>query len=70
MRRLVLLDPLIRKDMQDELLELHNTVGKTIVFITHDLDESPTYRRPHRINEGWEHRSIGTTRGNFNESFQ
>ncbi|WP_260838851.1 quaternary amine ABC transporter ATP-binding protein [Heyndrickxia oleronia] len=34
------LDPLIRKDMQDELLELHNTVGKTIVFITHDLDEA------------------------------
>ncbi|MGE8204686.1 quaternary amine ABC transporter ATP-binding protein [Heyndrickxia sp. NPDC080065] len=34
------LDPLIRKDMQDELLELHNSVGKTIVFITHDLDEA------------------------------
>jgi glycine betaine/proline transport system ATP-binding protein len=34
------LDPLIRKDMQDELLELHQSVGKTIVFITHDLDEA------------------------------
>ncbi|MCQ6279106.1 glycine betaine/L-proline ABC transporter ATP-binding protein [Bacillus sp. EB600] len=34
------LDPLIRKNMQDELLELHSTVGKTIVFITHDLDEA------------------------------
>lgn len=34
------LDPLIRKDMQDELLELHDSVGKTIVFITHDLDEA------------------------------
>jgi len=34
------LDPLIRKDMQDELLELHSNVGKTIVFITHDLDEA------------------------------
>lgn len=34
------LDPLIRKDMQDELLELHSTVGKTIIFITHDLDEA------------------------------
>ncbi|WP_018664429.1 quaternary amine ABC transporter ATP-binding protein [Heyndrickxia acidiproducens] len=34
------LDPLIRKNMQDELLDLHDTVGKTIVFITHDLDEA------------------------------
>ncbi|WP_307891986.1 glycine/proline betaine ABC transporter ATP-binding protein OpuAA [Bacillus swezeyi] len=34
------LDPLIRKDMQDELLDLHESVGKTIIFITHDLDEA------------------------------
>lgn len=34
------LDPLIRKDMQDELLELHGTMKKTIIFITHDLDEA------------------------------
>jgi glycine betaine/proline transport system ATP-binding protein len=34
------LDPLIRRDMQDELLELQDTVHKTIVFISHDLDEA------------------------------
>ncbi|GAA0327864.1 glycine betaine/L-proline ABC transporter ATP-binding protein [Bacillus carboniphilus] len=34
------LDPLIRKDMQDELLELQETMHKTIIFITHDLDEA------------------------------
>ncbi|QJD85741.1 glycine betaine/L-proline ABC transporter ATP-binding protein ProV [Cohnella herbarum] len=34
------LDPLIRKDMQDELLELQSTMKKTIIFITHDLDEA------------------------------
>jgi glycine betaine/L-proline transport ATP binding subunit len=34
------LDPLIRKDMQDELLELQAKMKKTIVFITHDLDEA------------------------------
>ncbi|WP_340004988.1 glycine betaine/L-proline ABC transporter ATP-binding protein [Paenibacillus sp. FSL K6-0276] len=34
------LDPLIRKDMQQELLELQSRVKKTIVFITHDLDEA------------------------------
>ncbi|KUP08301.1 glycine/betaine ABC transporter ATP-binding protein [Bacillus coahuilensis m2-6] len=34
------LDPLIRKDMQDELLELQEKMHKTIVFITHDLDEA------------------------------
>ncbi|WP_163536143.1 glycine betaine/L-proline ABC transporter ATP-binding protein [Gracilibacillus sp. YIM 98692] len=34
------LDPLIRKDMQDELLDLQEKMKKTIVFITHDLDEA------------------------------
>jgi len=34
------LDPLIRTNMQDELLELQSKVQKTIVFITHDLDEA------------------------------
>lgn len=34
------LDPLIRADMQDELLELQARMKKTIVFITHDLDEA------------------------------
>ncbi|WP_100401890.1 quaternary amine ABC transporter ATP-binding protein [Bacillus sp. FJAT-42315] len=34
------LDPLIRKDMQNELLQLHDSMGKTIIFITHDLDEA------------------------------
>lgn len=34
------LDPLIRKDMQDELLELQSSMQKTIIFITHDLDEA------------------------------
>ncbi|MBU8879353.1 glycine betaine/L-proline ABC transporter ATP-binding protein [Bacillus sp. FJAT-29790] len=34
------LDPLIRKDMQDELLELQSKMEKTIIFITHDLDEA------------------------------
>lgn len=34
------LDPLIRRDMQDELLSLQSQVNKTIVFVTHDLDEA------------------------------
>ncbi|HLS61606.1 MAG TPA: glycine betaine/L-proline ABC transporter ATP-binding protein [Virgibacillus sp.] len=34
------LDPLIRKGMQDELLDLQSTMKKTILFITHDLDEA------------------------------
>lgn len=34
------LDPLNRKDMQDQLLELQDTMKKTIIFITHDLDEA------------------------------
>ena len=34
------LDPLIRAEMQDQLLELQASLHKTIVFITHDLDEA------------------------------
>nr|WP_295871140.1 glycine betaine/L-proline ABC transporter ATP-binding protein [uncultured Chitinophaga sp.] len=34
------LDPLIRTQMQDELLDLQEKMHKTIVFITHDLDEA------------------------------
>lgn len=34
------LDPLIRREMQDELLDLQENVRKTIIFITHDLNEA------------------------------
>jgi len=34
------LDPLIRSDMQSVLLDLQQEIGKTVVFITHDLDEA------------------------------
>ncbi|MGH6719467.1 MAG: quaternary amine ABC transporter ATP-binding protein [Alphaproteobacteria bacterium] len=34
------LDPLIRREMQDELMRLQNVLRKTIVFITHDFDEA------------------------------
>lgn len=34
------LDPLIRHDMQDQLLALQQRLGKTVVFITHDIEEA------------------------------
>ena len=34
------LDPLIRREMQDELISLQSSIQKTIVFITHDLNEA------------------------------
>ena len=34
------LDPLIRNEMQEQLIELQETLQKTIIFITHDLDEA------------------------------
>ena len=34
------LDPLIRREMQDQLIELQHQLGKTILFITHDLNEA------------------------------
>jgi glycine betaine/proline transport system ATP-binding protein len=34
------LDPLIREHLQDELIELQQKLKKTIVFVSHDLDEA------------------------------
>lgn len=34
------LDPLVRKDMQFELLSIQRKLGKTVIFITHDIDEA------------------------------
>ena len=34
------LDPLVRRDMQFELLSIQEKLGKTVVFITHDIDEA------------------------------
>ncbi|MEJ5867512.1 betaine/proline/choline family ABC transporter ATP-binding protein [Pseudokineococcus sp. 5B2Z-1] len=34
------LDPLIRREMQDQLVELQRSLGRTVVFITHDLNEA------------------------------
>src|SRR5690606_34833803 len=34
------LDPLIRREMQEQLLELQRELNKTVVFITHDLNEA------------------------------
>ena len=34
------LDPLIRTKLQDELLQLQRTLKKTIIFVSHDLDEA------------------------------
>jgi glycine betaine/proline transport system ATP-binding protein len=34
------LDPLIKREMQDQLIDLQNKLGKTILFITHDLNEA------------------------------
>ena len=34
------LDPLIRSEMQDVVLELKNKMQKTVIFVTHDLEEA------------------------------
>jgi osmoprotectant transport system ATP-binding protein len=33
-------DPIVRRELQDQLLKLQNDLGKTIVFVTHDIDEA------------------------------
>ena len=34
------IDPIIRERLQDEFLQLHRTLRKTIIFVTHDIDEA------------------------------
>ncbi|WFB36026.1 glycine betaine/L-proline ABC transporter ATP-binding protein [Kiritimatiellota bacterium B12222] len=54
------LDPLIRANMQDELLELQASMRKTIVFITHDLDEALKIGDRIAIMKDGEVKQIGT----------
>jgi osmoprotectant transport system ATP-binding protein len=34
------IDPITRSRLQDEFLRLHREVGKTVIFVTHDIDEA------------------------------
>ena len=54
------LDPLIRAEMQDELLRLQNEHRRTIVFISHDLDEAMRIGDRIAIMEGGKIVQIGT----------
>lgn len=54
------LDPLIRSEMQDQLLDLQNRLQKTIVFITHDLDEALRLGDRIAILKGGELSQVGT----------
>src|SRR5690606_16747174 len=56
------LDPLIRADMQNELLELQRSLGKTIIFITHDLNEALTLGSTIAIMRGGEIVQTGSAR--------
>ncbi len=54
------LDPLIRNDMQDQLLQIQSELSKTIVFITHDLDEALRLGDHIAILRDGELRQVGT----------
>src|SRR3984893_14764801 len=54
------LDPLIRDKLQDELLSLQKTLRKTIVFVSHDLDEALKIGNRIAILEGGRIVQIGT----------
>lgn len=55
------LDPLIRSDMQQQLMELQQRYHKTIVFITHDLDEALRLGDHVAILKDGELRQVGTS---------
>ncbi len=59
------LDPLIRTRLQDELLELQNTLKRTIVFVSHDLDEAFKIGNRIAIMEGGRIVQCGTPREIF-----
>lgn len=70
------LDPLIRRDMQDELLEIQENLNKTIVFITHDLDEAlrlgdhiALMRDGHVVQVGTGEEILENPENNFVEKF-
>ncbi len=54
------LDPLIRRDMQNELIRLQQQMQKTIIFITHDLDEAIKLGDRIAVMKDGEVRQIGT----------
>ncbi len=57
------LDPLIRTRLQDELLELQNRLKRTIIFVSHDLDEAFKLGGRIAIMEGGPHRAVRNARG-------
>ncbi len=54
------LDPLIRAEMQDELIELQSRLDKTIVFITHDLQEAIKLGDRIAVMESGQVKQVGT----------
>jgi glycine betaine/proline transport system ATP-binding protein len=54
------LDPLIRSEMQDELMKLQETNSRTIIFISHDLDEAMRIGDRIAIMEGGRVVQVGT----------
>lgn len=54
------LDPLIRRELQDELVELQERVRKTIIFVTHDLDEALKLGDRIAILKGGRVQQVGT----------
>jgi len=54
------LDPLIRNDMQDQLIQIQEELNRTIVFITHDLDEALRIGDHIAILKDGELRQVGT----------
>jgi glycine betaine/proline transport system ATP-binding protein len=64
------LDPLIRSRLQDELLELQSRLGKTIIFVSHDLDEAMKLGNRIAIMEGGRIIQCGTPREIVNSPVQ
>lgn len=54
------LDPLIRRDMQDELIRLQNEMQRSVLFVTHDLDEAIRLGDRMAVMRGGEFVQVGT----------
>ena len=57
------LDPLIRTKLQDELLQLQKDLQKTIIFVSHDLEEALKLGNTITIMEVWPYCTVRPARG-------
>ena len=61
MNHLVSLDPISREKLQEDLIHLQKAIKKTIVFVTHDMNEAMKLADRTLPHGSWKNHSVGNT---------